>query len=170
MMDANNQPQGASMTLSPQARFPIIPEAAARDAAILTVVRASAASRTSASAHRRLLQEKAHDIADFEHFQRLCLGDLRQAFTEDRIHGTRTLKHRRLTWLTLFRYFAAHTHLHQGVAITALDRQGNYACTLTEPTPAVESDWDKLVRLAKPFGIHERELTALWTAKQGRRA
>ncbi len=137
----------------------------ARDALILATVQASAHTRGHATTHRRALHAKARYITGITHFRRLCLSDLRQAFLDDRAHGTRHAKNHRRTWLALFRYFAEHQGITQHLQIIALDRQGNYACNLTDPLPR-QADWRKLVRLAQEFGITEKALTALWQSQQ----
>ncbi len=136
-------------------------ESIERDTSILNTVREGAGTRRHSLSRRRALEEKARYLTGFEHFRRLCLSDLRHAFHEDREQGTRCQKYRRLTWITLFRYFAEHRDIPQHLHIEALDRQGNYACELTDTHPEQETDWDKLVRMAKQFGIRERQLMAL---------
>ena len=140
-----------------------------RDAAILATVRASSNTRAHATAHRHALQAHAHHLTSFEHFRRLALSDLRQAFHYDRGNATRTAKNHRRTWLALFRYFAERRGIHQDLKITALDRQGNYTCTLTDPAPKTDP-WIKLVHLAREFGITEKALTTLWHSAQERRS
>lgn len=135
-----------------------------RDAAILAAIRTGATHQRDAHTHRRRLQHQARAFRDFNHFQRLCVRDLHQAFTDDRAHHTRMTKYRRLAWLAMFRHFAAHAHLHQDVRITALNRQGYYTCHLIDQTPP--DDWEKFVRLGERFGIHEDQLHALCPAPQ----
>ena len=134
------------------------------NAAILAAIRGGAAGRSNAYANRRALLAKASWFTDFDHFRRLCLGDLRQAYIDDRRDKTRTTKNRRLTWLAMFRCFAAHAGIDQDLEIIALDRQGNYACNLIDPTPV--DDWERFVRLGAQFGITEQELTALRQTKR----
>ena len=136
-----------------------------RDAAILATVRATSNTHTHATIHRRALREKARYITGITHFRRLALSDLREAFLDDRAHGTRSAKNRRRTWLALFRHVAELQKIPQRLQITALDRQGNYACNLIDPLPR-QSHWPKLVRLAQEFGITEKALTALWQSSQ----
>lgn len=140
--------------------------ASIRDAAILATVRHGAGGRRNNLSHRRALKEKASYLTGFEHFRRLCLTDLRHAFNDDREEGARSLKYRRLAWLTLFRHFADHYRIEKSLRIEALDRQGNYACELIDVSSSEEDDWTKLVALAKQFGIRERDLRAL-ADKQG---
>lgn len=139
----------------------------AADAEILALVRAGASGRQSAAAHRRALQEKASLFVDFEHFRRLCLGDLHAAFVDDRQARIgqradpvtpRMTKNRRRCWLAAFRCYARHAGIAQGLEIVAIDRQGHYACRLIDKAPA--DDWDRLVRLAEGFGIDEASLKA----------
>ena len=140
-----------------------------RDARILATVLASSNTHAHATTHRSALQAHAHHLTGFEHFRRLALSDLRLAFHYDRSNTTRTAKNRRRTWLALFRYFAELRGIQQDIKITALDRQGHYTCTLTDPTPGPDP-WIKLVRLARQFGITEKALTALWRSTQERRS
>ncbi len=153
---------------APAVGLPITPSDQ-RDALILAVVRASSDTRTHAAAHRRALQAQARHLTGFEHFRRLALSDMHTAFHHDRHNATRTAKNHRRTWLALFRYFAKLQGIQQELKITALDRQGNYACKLTDPTPGADP-WIKLVRLAREFGITEKALTALWQSEQERRS
>ena len=138
------------------------------DAIVLAAIRAGAHARGHAATLRRALRDNARLFADFNHFSRLCLGDLRDAFIEDRQAHTRLAKNRRLTWLAMFRYFAAHAGIDRDLKILALDRQGHYACRLIDRVPPDE--WGKLVRLAHAFGITERELNALLQARHARMA
>lgn len=133
------------------------------NAAILEVIRGGAYGRTNAYANHRALQAKAGWFTGFAHFRSLCIGDLRQAYDDDRRDKTRTTKNRRLTWLAMFRCFAIHAGIDKDLEIIALDRQGNYACNLTDKSPA--DDWEKFVRLGERFGIAEEELDALLQAK-----
>lgn len=144
------------------------PELNAIDPAILAAVRHGALQRTDAAQNSRKLKEKARLLQGFEHFRRLCLGDLRQAFGEDRLHKTRSLKNRRLTWLALYRHYAAYSGEARRLKIAALDRQGNYRCELVDPPP--DDGWDKLVNQAQAFGISEKDLMTLIDAKQKRAA
>lgn len=139
-----------------------------RDAFILATVQASSDTRGHATTHRRALQAQAHHLTSFEHFRRLCLADIHMAYHADRQASSRRLKYRRLAWLALFRYYARHRGINQTLTLAALDRQGNYTCTLTDKKTqsAATPDWRKLVRLARPFGITEHELTLLWKNKQ----
>ena len=139
-----------------------------RDVLILVTVQASSDTRGYATTHRRALQAQAHHLTSFEHFRRLCLADVHMAYHAVRQADSRRLKYRRLAWLALFRYYARHRGINQTLALTALDRQGNYTCTLTDKKTqsAATPDWRKLVRLARPFGITEQELTLLWKSKQ----
>lgn len=137
-------------------------------AAILATIRAGAQMRGCAAALRRALRDKAHLFADFNHYSRLCIGDLREAYLEDRQNKTRSAKNRRLTWLAMYRHFAAHAGIVKNLEIIALDRQGNYACRLTDKAPPDE--WGKLLQLAGTFGITGRELEALLQSKQARAA
>ena len=138
-----------------------------RDTLILAAVRASSTTHTHATAHRRALQAHARHLTGFEHFRRLALSDLREAFHHDRLNTTRTAKNHRRTWLALFRHYAQRQGIKQVLKITALDRQGNYTCTLTDPASG-KDPWIKLVHLAREFGITEKALTALWHSQQSR--
>jgi hypothetical protein len=135
--------------------------ATVRDAAILATVRQGAGGRRHNLANRRALKEKAAYLANFEHFRRLCLADLRQAFHEDRQEGTRSVKYRRLAWTTLFGHFADYHRIGKALRIQALDRQGNYACELIDSQHEEEDDWEEFVALAKQFGIRRHDLLAL---------
>lgn len=157
-------------TERPSSRDPIpTPHAVTqRDALILVTIQASSDTRGHATTHRRALQAQARHIISFEHFRRLCLADIRMAYHADRQVGSRRLKYRRLAWLALFRYYARHRGINQTLTLAALDRQGNYACTLADKKTqsAATPDWRKLVRLACLFGITEHELTLLRKNKQ----
>ncbi|OFZ67413.1 MAG: hypothetical protein A2V79_12465 [Betaproteobacteria bacterium RBG_16_56_24] len=139
-----------------------------RDAAILDTIRCGARGRADAATLRRALRDKAHLITCFNHFSRLCIGDLREAYIGDRQTKTRTAKNRRLTWLAMYRHFAAHADIKRDLQIIALDRQDNYACNLIDRKPPDE--WGKLVSLAQSFGITEGEIEALYQHKQARAA
>ena len=138
------------------------------DTQILISIRASASARGKLATLHSGLQQRACLFTDFNHFSRLCLKDLRQAFADDRKSKTRLTKNRRRTWFTMFRYFAAHADIRRTLEIRALDRQGNYTCQLIDRVSPDE--WDKLLRQAQIFGITEAELSALLKSKQARRA
>ena len=138
------------------------------DSMVLAAVRHGALQRNDAAANRRKLKEKARLLRDFEHFRRLCLGDLRQAWIEDRQEKTRNARNRRLTWLALYRHYAACCGETRRLKIVALGRQGNYVCELVDPQP--DDGWDKLVNQAQAFGISEQDLMTLLETKQRRAA
>ena len=138
------------------------------DIQILTAIHASATVRGNLTALHGALQQRACLFTDFNHFSRLCLTDLRQAFADDRASKTRLTKNRRRAWFTMFRYFAAHAGIQRSLEIRALDRQGNYSCRLIDRM--APDEWDKLLRQAKIFGITEAELSVLLQSKQARAA
>jgi hypothetical protein len=132
-------------------------DATARDKAIRATIKASAGGRVSNITHRRTLIDRARLFTGFEHFRRLCLTDLREAFDESRTAGARHLKYRRLAWITFFRYVAKHHGIGQSLKITALDRQGHYTCELTPSEATIDNRWQKLIALSGEFGITEAE-------------
>lgn len=126
------------------------PDTTQADAEILTLVRARATGHQNAVAHRRALQQKIGLFNDFEHFRRLCIRDLRDAFLEDRAamnhaepHSpSRMTKNRRGGWLVAFRYYARHAGIEQGVEIVAVDRRGHYECNLVDKAEKT-GNWGK---------------------------
>ena len=137
-------------------------------AQVLMAVRASAGTSTNVAKERQLLAEEAKRIASFEEFLALALEDLREAYLEDRANKTRRAKYRRLSWLTLFKYFAKARGIEQALVIRALDRQGNYECELVDR--GMPGSWGKFVKLAAVCGIPEEELFALYRQSQQERA
>ena len=128
-------------------------------ARLFLFTRAYAGQRASVCEYRKRLQELAGTILGFGQFRQWCLEDMKDAFLEDRQKGTRQAMNRRMAWLHLFKHFARLHRIAQALEIRALDRQGNYSCELVEKT---EPDrWGEFVRLARRFGIGERELSAL---------
>lgn len=132
--------------------------------AILQVIRANVIGRCNAMAHRRALNEKACLIVDFDHFRRLCVGDLRDAFNDDRQPRSRMARNRRRTWLAMFRCYAKYAGIEQGIRIVALDRQGHYACELVDNIR--KDEWSRFVRLAENFGIDEVSLERLCDSRK----
>ena len=128
-------------------------------ARLFLFTRAYAGARQSAQESRKRLREAAGLVPGFFQFRQWCLEDIKAAFHEDRLQGTRLARNRRLAWLHLFKYFARLHRIERALRISALDRQGNYSCELIDKT---EPDrWGRLVHLAREFGIDERELLAL---------
>lgn len=133
--------------------------------AILAVIHTGMLGHRDALAHRSALKDKARLFADFDHFSRLCVTDLRDAFNDDRAARSRMAKNRRRTWLAMSRYYARHAGIDQAIRIIALDRQGNYACQLVDKV--ARDDWQKFVQLGEQFGIDEAALLALFPDAQG---
>ena len=133
--------------------------------AILAVIHTGVLGRRDALAHRSALKDKARLFADFGHFSRLCVTDLRDAFNDDRAARSRMAKNRRRTWLAMARYYAKHACIDQTIRIIALDRQGNYACQLVDKV--ARDDWQRFVQLGQQFGIKEDALLALCADEQG---
>lgn len=123
------QKRSAPVHQAPVAPLPLSPlRRTAEDinTAILATVRAGAGGYFNIAERCAALKEKADWIADFNHFRRLCIGDMRQAFDESRHEGKRMTHNRRRTWLALFDYFAVRVGIGHELKIQALDREGNY--------------------------------------------
>lgn len=166
------QERHASVHQAPIPRLPLSPlRRTAEDinTAILATVRAGAGGYFNIAERRAALKEKADWIADFDHFRRLCIGDMRQAFDESRHEGKRITHHRRRTWFTLFDYFAARIGIAGKLQITALDREGNYACTLADKDDSLEDAWAEFIRLGRRFDIMAAQLESLRCTAQTRR-
>ena len=170
------EPMIEEVSQDPQAKvrlFTHVPDAIHAErvnAAILAAVRAGAAGALAARERRQALRQQTRLVAGFEHFRRLCLGDLRAAWEEDRLRGTRQAKYRRLAWHTLFRHVARRAGIERDLKIVALDHQGNYLCKLVDKTTTEESDWDRFIALGKRLGIGEAQLRALGEANYKRAA
>ena len=136
-----------------------------RDKALVFVaVRACAQGRGNAVQHRSLLAERGRLIPTFHVFRALVLEDLREAYVEDRQNKTRSAKNRRLSWIALYKPFAALRGIDKALLIRALDRCGNYRCELVErEAPDL---WDRFVKLGAGYGITEAQLSALYQRAQ----
>ena len=128
---------------------------------VFAAVRACAVVTANAAEHRKRLAQLARLIPDFAVFRLLCLEDIRLAWIEDREQQTRRARSRRLAWQHLFKPFARIHRITQRLSIKALDRQGNYACSLADyelPDP-----WDTFMSLGLNLGIPRHNLAALYT-------
>lgn len=79
-----------------------------------------AAGRANAAQHQKLLAERARLIPTFHMFRSLVLEDLREAYSEDRINRTRAAKNRRMSWMALYKPFAALRDIDKALVIRAL--------------------------------------------------
>lgn len=131
------------------------------NSAIINTVRAGSGAYFNVAERCAALKEKAGWITDFEHFRRLCLGDMRQAFDEGRSEGKQTAHNRKRTWHTLFSYCAVRLKITRKLAITALDRQGNYLCMLVEKEEDEDAAWQEFLRIGRRFGIRSKQLESL---------
>ena len=121
------------------------PITAQNKAQVFAAVRACAQGRANAAQHQELLAERARLIPTFDVFRALVLEDLRAAYDEDRLHKTRSAKNRRLSWLALYKPFAALLDIKKALDIKALDRSGNYQSELVEREAPHE--WHRFVKL-----------------------
>ena len=133
---------------------------------VFAAVRTCATERANAAQYRKLLAERAQLIPTFHLFKMLVLEDLRTAYSEDRLNRTRAAKNRRLSWMALFKPFAALRGIDKALVIQALDRSGNYQCELTDKTQP--DMWERFVRLGADYGIEEEELDTLSRRAQER--
>lgn len=132
-------------------------------AQVFAAVRAWATQRSNVAQQRQLLAERAQLIPTFHVFRALVLEDLRAAYDEDRRNQTRAAKNRRLSWMSLYKHFAALRGIDQALLIQAVDRSGNYRCERIDKTPtSTPNQWRKFVELAAAYGISETELSALY--------
>lgn len=139
---------------------------------ILNTVRAGSGAYFNVAERCAALKEKAGWISDFEHFRRLCLGDMRQAFDEGRSEGKQAAHNRKRTWLSLFSYCAARLKITRKLAIQALDRQGNYLCLLVDSDAEnkEQAEWQEFLRLGRRFGIRNTQLETLRRVAEIRQA
>lgn len=151
-------PHSSAKVNGPQAHPAPVPSEDINNA-ILAVIHTGVLGHRDALAHRSALKDKSRLFADFGHFSRLCVTDLRDAFNDDRAARSRMAKNRRRTWLAMARYYTQHAGIDQAIRIIALDRQGNYACELVDRV--ARDDWQKFVQLGQQFGIEEDALLAL---------
>ena len=121
------------------------PITAQNKAQVFAAVRACAQGRANAAQHQELLAERARLIPTFHVFRALVLEDLRAAYDEDRLHKTRSAKNRRLSWLALYKPFAALRDIKKALDIKALDRSGNYQSELVERE--APDKWHRFVKL-----------------------
>ena len=135
-------------------------------AQVLAAVRACAQGRANAAQHKALLAERARLIPTFHVFRSLVLEDLRAAYEEDRLNKTRSARNRRLSWLALYKPFAALRNIKKVLDIKALDRSGNYECVLVERE--APDEWNRFVKLGAGYGITEADLYALCQSVQAR--
>jgi hypothetical protein len=138
------------------------------NSAILNTVRAGSGAYFNVSERCAALKEKAGWIVDFDHFRRLCLSDMRQAFDEGCSEGKQAAHNRKRTWHTLFNYCAARLKITRKLAIKALDRQGNYLCMLVEKDEDEDAAWQEFLRLGRRFGILNTQLETLRRVAQVR--
>lgn len=140
--------------------------AAHEKAQIFAAVRANATGRANAAQHQKLLAERARLIPTFHVFRSLVLEDLRVAYNEDRLNKTRAAKNRRLSWMALYKPFAALRGINKALLIQAIDRGGNYRCELIDK---IQPDlWQQFIKLGAGYGITETELDALYRRAQAR--
>lgn len=153
-------------TSTHQAALPLSPLRRNADdinSAILNTVRAGSGAYFNVAERCAALKEKAGWVIDFEHFRRLCLGDMRQAFDEGRSQGKQAAHNRKRTWLSLFAYCAPRLKITRKLAIQALDRQGNYLCLLVDSDAENKKqvEWQEFLRLGRRFGIRNTQLEIL---------
>lgn len=135
-------------------------------AQIFAAVRAGATGRANAAQHQKLLVERARLIPDFNLFRSLVLEDLRAAYDEDRLNKTRSAKNRRLSWMALYKPFAALRKIDKALLIRAIDRSGHYRCELSDKV--APDQWQQFIKLGAAYGITEAELDALYRRAQAR--
>jgi len=71
---------------------------------------------------------------------------------------------RRLSWIALYKPFAALRGIDKALLIRALDRSGNYRCELVERE--APDFWERFIKLGAGYGITEVQLSALYQRAQ----
>lgn len=144
--------------------------------AILSCVREAAIVFGTASQSRTALQDSACLLTDFDHFNALCVADLKSAFNEQRLaqsanriaktqgkktQPNRIVRNRKGSWETLFRYFARHARIGFDIDIRAHGHQGDYTCELVAKEKR-ESEFEKAMRVCEEHGMPRADLEALY--------
>jgi hypothetical protein len=107
-----------------------------------------------------LLKRTATAFHSFREFKDLCEEHLKATWQSDRGLNRCTTQIVKRSWQRLFRYVALNLMLVGRLTIRAANRSGAYICALI-PAPDLEAEWQRLVRLGRLFGIHERQLARL---------